>query len=376
VSHYLLASTPTLGYYQVRWISGSKEEEVATDWLGPQGANLTRFLQKFQWPVVGLGVVLVLGTFGYKATSPENTLFDCLYMTFITITTIGYGEVVDLSHNTAGRLFTFFIGLSGFGIITFMLSSLTAFIVEGKLKETFWRRKMEKKARQLSNHYIVCGMKREGFHIVQELHSTGRPHVIIDLDPERVHRMMDVDVDAVVIEGDATDDEVLLKAGIKAARGIFAATGDDNQDLVISLTARQLNHKVRVVTSCTSLRNIEKMYKAGADAVVSPRFIGGLRMASEMIRPTVVTFLDLMLRDKEKNLRVEEVEVPPHLLGKNLRVLELQRFPEILLMAVKCMDDWLYNPQLSYVMAEGDVLIIMTPPGKRLELEKQMESLS
>lgn len=131
---------------------------------------------------------------------------------------------------------------------------------------------------------------------------------------------------------------------------MFAVSGDDNQNLVISLTAKQLNPNIRVVARCHDLKNIDKLKKVGADAVVSPTFIGGLRMASEMVRPTVVSFLDIMLRDKKKNLRVEEIPVPELFAGKAIADLQLKKYPNTLLLAVRTKDDWIFNPTDDYII--------------------------
>lgn len=325
---------------------------------------------RFLWPIAALGVVCLIGTTGYAVMAPPGTpFFDPAYMTFITITTIGYGEVIDLAGNTVGRVFTVFIALSGFGIFTYLISSVTAFIVEGRLTETFWRRKMEKRAGLLNDHFIVCGVKGTGAHIAKELQSTGRPFVVVDIDRHSVSAVMENPEDVIVVEGDATDNEVLKSAGIMCAHGVFAATGDDNQDLVISLTAKQLNPALRVVSSCKVLKNMDKMQTAGADAVVPLTFIGGMRMASEMVRPTVVTFLDTMLRDKETGLRVEELAVPDSAVGKPLIDLNLQGFPRILILAVNMEGEWTYNPPRSYELRRGDTIVFMAPPKERVQLE-------
>jgi voltage-gated potassium channel len=156
-----------------------------------------------------------------------------------------------------------------------------------------------------------------------------------------------------------------LKAGIEKAKGLFAVTGDDNQNLVVSLTAKQLNPNLRVVARCNEIKNSEKMKKAGADAIVSPTAIGGLRMASEMVRPTVVSFLDIMLRDREKSLRVEELPVPDSFVGKPVSALNLKRHADALLLAVKTGEDWVYNPSENYVITAENTLVFMTTPEGR-----------
>ena len=326
--------------------------------------------RKFIWAGIALVVIITVGTSGYWFIGGGRySLVDCLYMTIITVATIGYGEIIDMSHNPAGRIFTMFIAVSGIGTATYILTNLTAFMVEGELSEAFRRRKMEKMISKLKGHFIVCGVEGVGFYVLSELSDTKRPYVAVDIDREKIDKTFEDFRDPLFIIGDATDSDTLLEAGIKEAKGLFAVTGDDNQNLVISLTAKQLNTDVRVVARCRDLRNVEKMKKAGADAVVSPTFIGGLRMASEMVRSTVVSFLDTMLRDREKNLRIEEIMVPEQFAGKPIADMCMKEHPSTLLLAVRTEGDWLYNPPIDYILKSKDALIFMTTPEERGKLE-------
>ncbi len=329
---------------------------------------------KYIWSGIILVAIILIGTVGYWLIGGgKYPFFDCLYMTFITIATIGYGEVIDIAGNIGARVFTMFIAVAGIGVLAYLVTNLTAAIVEGELTKSFRRRRMEKLAAKAREHYIICGVGWAGLHIINELRETKRPHVIIDINRSKIDKSLAAMSGEVFIEGDATDNDTLLKAGIDKASGIFAVTGDDNQNLVITLTARQLNPAVRVVAQCNETKNMEKIRKAGADAVVSPGYISGMRMASEMVRPTVVTFLDKMLRGKDENLRVEEVPVPPSLAGKALSSLDWRRYPRTLLLAVKKGEDWVYNPsRQDYIIQPEDRLIVMTTPEERNNLEKNM----
>lgn len=332
-----------------------------------------QIFRKFLWSGLFFLIVLVIGTTGYHfIAGDDHSLLDCLYMTMITISTIGFGEVIDLAGHPEGRIFTMMIAFSGIGILTYFLSNFTAFIVEGQIKETFRRNKMEKMAQNMKNHFIVCGVGKVGRHILKEIADTGRNQIIIDVDKVNIEKQMDILQHQIVFEGDATDNNVLIKAGIERARGVFAVTGDDNQNLVIALTAKQLNPNVKVVARCKELNNIEKLKKAGADAVISPNYIGALRMASEMFRPAVVSFLDTMLRDKEKNLRVEEVALNEDLSGKPLSALKLENYPNTLLLAVIEEKDWIYNPPLDRKIKKCDKIIVMTTPEDRTRLQKNI----
>ncbi|MFC1897246.1 potassium channel family protein [Chloroflexota bacterium] len=331
--------------------------------------------RKFIWSGVILLVILVIGTLGYWLIGGrEYSFMDTLYMTVITISTIGFREVVDISSNPAGRIFTIFIAISGIGVLLYIVTNLTALVVEGELTESFRRRKMEKIANNSKEHYIVCGVGSVGSHIISELYSIKRPHVIVDVNKNNIEKALELVQNGVFIEGDAIDDTTLLKAGIEKAKGLFAVTGDDSQNLIISLTAKQLNPNLRVVARCNEIKNSEKIKKAGADAIVSPTSIGGLRMASEMIRPTVVSFLDIMLRDREKNLRVEEISVPHSFVGENLANLNLKRFTHTLLLAIKVKQDWVYNPPDNHVLTPENTLVFITTPEERNELERYLHA--
>jgi len=325
--------------------------------------------KKFAWAVILLATILIAGTFGYWLLEGRQvSLLDCLYMTVITVATIGYGEIVGA--DPGGRVFTMIIAVLGIGVLAYIVTNVTALIVEGEMTKSFRRQRMEKAAGNSRGHYIVCGVGSLGWHIVNELRSTKRPHVLVDSDSANIEAILARAPDEVCVEGDATDDSILLKAGIQHARGLLALTSDDNKNLVMALTAKHLNPALRVVARCSEPGNTEKMKIAGADAVVSPTLIGGLRMASEMIRPTAVSFLDTMLRDATANLRVEEVAIPARCVGKTIGSLELKRFRHLLLLAAKSQEGWVYNPAESYNIKANDTLVFMATPEERNELEQ------
>ena len=332
--------------------------------------------RKLGWSGLLLLAILAVGTIGYRVIGGAGaSLVDCLYMTFITVATIGYGEVIDLTGHPVGRLFTMFVSLAGIGTMTYLIMTLTAFVVEGQINTAFRRRKMERVIEKFREHFIVCGVEGTAQHILNELRATNREFVVVDPDRAMLERIAATYPNTAFIEGDGTDNETLQLAGLGQARGVFAVTADDNQNLVVCLTAKQLNPRVRVVVSCQELRNADKMRKAGADSVVSPTYIGGLRMASEMIRPTVVSFLDTMMSRKEEPLRVEEVVVPPGMAPRTLAELDLARFRHSLLLAVKAKGGWAYNPPRETVVAPGEALVVMTTPDERHQLERSLAAL-
>jgi voltage-gated potassium channel len=317
----------------------------------------------------GFGFLLlvhVLGTIGYLVISGgKASVMDALYMTFITVATIGYGEVIDLSGGPWGRLFTMAVGFFGIGGSWYLFSTFTAFILETNLNQAYRRRRMERTIAALNGHYIVCGIGRVGSYVADELLKTERKFVVVDTDGEMLDAHEERTAHGIRLHGDATEDDLLERAGIARAAGVFAVTGDDSKNLVISLSAKQINPAVRVVARVHDRRNMDKTRRAGADEIVSPDFTGGMRIASAMLRPNAVNLMDMMLRTDE-NLRVEEVLVPR---GTNVATVEsLGRRSEWLLVAIRdAQSRWNFNPAADTAVVPGDTIVaIMSPGGRRL----------
>jgi voltage-gated potassium channel len=319
-------------------------------------------------------VVILIGTIGFKIIGgPEKSFLDALYMTAITITTVGYGDVIGLDNKPFGKLFTIIYVFIGAGAIAYLFTTLAAYIIEGELKKVFRRRKMENRIAKMRDHYIVCGIGMVGLYVVHEMYLTKRPFVAIDHDEAKTDVFRANNIDADLVVGDATENEVLWKAMIEHAHGLYATTDSDNDNIVISLTARQLNPQLRIVSRCNDTKNIDKMKRAGANSVVALNFIGGLRMASEMIRPHVTSFLDMMLRDKYSPMRVEEVHVPVNspFIGKPVKDIDFKVIGNLMLISArKKSGEWVYNPYPDTII-EGDMslIIIATPEEKELLVE-------
>jgi voltage-gated potassium channel len=307
-------------------------------------------------------IVVTVTAAGYRILGGSHvSLLDAVYMAVITFATIGYGEVVDTGVSPALRIFNMVMILFGIGVMLYVFSTSTAFIVEGELKDIFRRRKMLKQIRDMQDHFIICGAGETAHHLVQELQKTGHEFVVIDHDEERLARIQHLG-QFPVVEGEAADEAVLDSAGLARARGIAVVLPDDKDNLLVTVTARQMNPSVRIVARCTDARMGDKMMRAGASTSVSPNMIGGLRMASELIRPHVVTFLDLMLKEKSKTLRVDEISIgaASSWVGKTIEETGLHRKFDLLALAVrKPGGETQYNPRGDMMLVGGDVIIVM-----------------
>ncbi|OIR16204.1 voltage-gated potassium channel Kch [mine drainage metagenome] len=338
------------------------------------GHHESKVIRNLLIALLALLSVFIIGTVGYRILGgSQYSWMDCFYMTFITISTIGYHEVVDVTGHEYGRLFTVFIGIAGIGVLGYVLSTVTAFMLESDLNISRRRRKMKSRIGQLKNHYIVCGVGLVGTNVAHDLESTGRPTVIIDNDLENIHQYLETHPAQLYLQGDATDNDVLLAAGVMNARGVFAVAHDDSANLVISLSSKQLNPKLRVVARCHSPKNAEKTRRAGADEVISPDFSGGLRIVSAMVRPNVMNFLDEMLKSDSK-LRMEEIVIPDSLASKPLSVL-YQSNKDCMVLALQRDETWQFNPQANHHLQDKDVLMVMATPEGRSRLEQLIQGI-
>jgi len=306
-------------------------------------------------------LLLGIGTTGYWLVS--HNLLDSIYMTVITAATVGYGEVIDLSHNPAGRMFTIGFIILSIMTIAVITSMLAASLLELELTGFLRRRKMIKEISKLEGHYIVCGGGETGVHIIQELAKTLQNFVVIDCDQERLEKLAAIVPDLLYIKGDATEDDILLGAGLDRARGIVAALPSDKDNLYITVMAKQYNPNLRLVALGVEDKAINKLKRAGADAVVLPASIGGLRMASEMIRPHAVKFLDTMLRQTSATFRIEEIaiEVNSPVVNKKLSELPLREKFDLLILAImrEGSEEITYNPTANAILSPGSIIVVM-----------------
>ncbi len=317
--------------------------------------------------LLAIGVIAVIG---YRIIGgPSVSFLDAIYMVVVTLSGVGYGEIIDSAHNPALRIFNIFVVLSGVGVAVYVFSEFTAFLVEGELRHLFRGRRMKKQIADLKEHFIVCGFGETGRHVVDELRKMKAPYAVVESSHEVIKRLVDgVDEgygDLLYVIGDATDEKTLEQAGLNVAAGMISTLPSDKDNLVITVVVRQRNPAIRIVCRCTDLSFSERMLKAGANSTVSPNHIGGLRMASEMLRPSVVSFLDLMLQEKSHTLRVEEISLSAgsSWLGSMISDLRLGERYDLLPLAIKGTGDMdsnlIVNPPGATRLSAGTVIILL-----------------
>lgn len=310
--------------------------------------------------VLASGLFLALtafGTAGYMVLG-DATPLDALYMTVITIAAVGYSESIELQG--AARLFTLLIIILGVGSITFVVVSGLDFVLEGHLEDLLGRRRMDRELARLRAHTIICGFGQVGRHVVVHLTDEDAAVVVVDRDRERVAAARAHDL--LTIEGDATQEDALVRANIATAGAVVACAHDDADNVLISLTAKGLNPNAFVVARIKRDENEPKVRRAGADRVIAPAAIGGRRIAALVTRPSVVDFLDVLTLGTDQDLMLEEVVVLPDgpLDGSSLRQLQLRERHGVTVLAVQAHGQQTNtHPEPDTVLHAGDLLVVV-----------------
>ncbi|HEX6853244.1 MAG TPA: potassium channel protein [Candidatus Polarisedimenticolaceae bacterium] len=310
-----------------------------------------------------LAGVLAVGTLGYVLIEGASP-WDAFYMTAITLTTVGYGEVFPLSR--AGEVFTVVVLFAGLGILLFGLTDLARWVIEGEMRDAFGRRRRTRMLEKLSGHEIVCGWGRMGQAVVEELVREGRPFVVIERAVEKVARLTERGVP--VVEGDAVSEDVLKTAGVARARGLVACLNDDAHNVYTVLTARSLNPSLFIVARAGEAGADARLRRAGANKVVNPYHLGGLRLAHMLTKPAVVDFLDVSFDAEGGELQLEQLQIDggTPISGTTLAGADLRRKWGVAVVGVKRAGRVIPNPEADFRLQEGDVLIVA---GARAALE-------
>jgi len=319
--------------------------------------------------IVLLISVIAGGTVGYVLIEGW-TVWDAFYMTVITVTTVGYKEVHNLSRS--GQAFTVLLLFGGVGTVLYTFTFLATAVVEGGLPKRLQRRRLAHMLDTIRDHFIVCGYGRIGAIVADQFHRQSVPFVIVERDPARARVALNVGM--LVVEADATREDVLKQAGIDRARGLIAAVGTDAENVYTVLSARVLNPNLFIVGRAESEDSVRKLERAGANRVISPYQIGALQMAQTAIRPAVVDFVEIATNADNLALSMEQVTIQPgsalasrSILEANLR----QRFG-VIIVGIQREDNRMeFNPEPETAIRPGDKLVVLGRPQSLKELEKE-----
>lgn len=311
-------------------------------------------------------LLFVVGTIGYRNLLNVNWI-DALYMTIITISTVGYGEVAPLT--TDGKIFSILLILFSMAIIGYGITTLASFIFEGNMREVWRKRKMKERIEKMNNHYIVCGAGKTGSYVIEELIEKGEDFIVVERESDVVEQLMARDIP--VILADATTDEALINANVKKAKGLVSALSSDADNLFTVLTVRELNEKITIVSKALDRRSNDKILRAGANKTVLPDEIGGRRMVSMLLRPSVMAFLDTITYAGEIELDLEEIQIltGSNLIDQSLRTAQIPEKTGLIVIAIEKKQDgkMIFNPSSAEILKDKDTLIVL---GKQEQVNK------
>lgn len=315
-------------------------------------------------------LLLTFGTLGYIAIEGWDTL-DALYMTVITLGTVGFREVHDLS--SAGKIFTMTLIFFGVGVIGYIVGSLAQIMFEGQFQRIIGRKKVEKAIAALEGHYIICGFGRIGSLICREFTAKPLPFVIVEKDVTMIEQMEQDGNPYLFLRGDATADDVLLRAGIRKAKGLISVVTSDTENVYITLTARGLNPDLFILARAGEEGSELKLKRAGANKVVSPYLIGGSRMAQAILRPTVVDFIEIATGREHMELQMEEILIPSGsgFAGETLASSGFRKETGVIIVGVKKQNGkMVFNPESHTKIEAHDTLIVLGEPAAIQKLDK------
>ncbi len=318
-----------------------------------------RFLDRVRVPLTLFAAVLVLGTVAFRLVWADHgaSWMDALYMTFITVTTVGYAELYPL--DTLGRTIAIVVAVAGIGSLFYLLAAVMEFLVGQQLRDPFGRRSMQKRIAALDGHVIVVGYGRMGRRSAEELAHERVPFVVVDIDPGVAAALHESDIPHVI--GNADEEEVLEAAGIRRARGLIVAADSDATNAFVVMTARTLNPDLIIVARADDQASVRKLERAGANRAIDLYTLGGRRLANTVVRPATVDFLHGTLREHRRELAIEEEAVASGstLVGGSLRQLDLRGRTGVSVLAVFREGQTHPNPEPGFALQADDRLLVM-----------------
>jgi voltage-gated potassium channel len=335
--------------------------------------SIIKLYYRFFIPLIIMLTLWLIGTIGYVLID-NYTWFNAFYMTIITVATVGYGEVEPLSNS--GKIFTAFLILTSFGTFAYAVSSITKFVFDGEFNDFYKNRKLNASIDKLSDHIIICGYGRNGRQAAQVLKKHNQRFVVIENDQKLISALNHKHSD-LVVSGDGTQDEVLMKAGIMRAKALITTLPVDADNVFIVLTARNLNKKLIIISRASEDNSDTKLKIAGANNVIMPDKVGGAHMASLVMKPDVIEFIDTITSERGNNISLEEIaftEMPEALRDKTLKDLEIRNKSGANIIGFKTADgEYIVNPSADTRIITNSKLFVLGT-SDQIEILKKMLS--
>ncbi len=320
--------------------------------------------------LIALIAIILIGTLGYSYIEHWSYL-DSVYMTVVTLSTVGFREIRPLSEH--GQIFTIVLIICGTSLVAYAAGSLIQLMVEGQFRQILGRKKLIQQIAKQENHYIVCGYGRIGSFICNEFRAKPVAFVVVESDTTLCTKMHEDGI--LFVNGDATDDDVLINAGITKANGLITAVTSDTANVYITLTARGLNPDLFILARAGEKNTEKKLLRAGANKVISPYIIGANRMAQAILRPSVMDFIEIATAHQNMELQMEEICIRSGsvLINKTLMSTDIRKELGIIIVAIKKKgtDKMLFNPSPQAVLDVGDILITLGEPASISNLQKR-----
>jgi voltage-gated potassium channel len=315
------------------------------------------FTSKIKMALIILLTIFIIGTVGFHFIEGWSFV-DSFYFTITTLSTVGYGDFA--AETTAGKFFAVFVIIFGVGMMFYSLVLMAETFIDARLRSLLGRGKLEKTIEKMHNHYIICGGGRIGFLICRELIAGKMPCIVIDNNSEVIQKAQEEGF--ICFRGDATHDKVLIAAGIKRAKGIVCVLPSDAENLYVILTAKDLNQQIHIISRSEEEASEHRLLRAGADRVMSPYTLGGVRMAMAILRPAMLDFIEITTRQQSLELRMEEIAIckGSPFITQSLEDSGIRKRYGLIIVAVKKdSGKMIFNPMANYIIAEGDRLIAM-----------------
>lgn len=318
-------------------------------------------------------IILILGSLAYHFIERVNFL-DSIYMTVITLTTVGFREVARFS--TTGKILTMILALFSLVLIAGMVGVVNYFLFSGELKKIYRSSRMRTKVDRIKKHYILCGADEVGQEVIKEFMRDKAGFVVVDKNKDALEQLSELYRDMLWVWGDATDEQILRKAGTDRARGMVLALPSDADVLFTTITAKQINPEIQIVAQVADIHSMDRLYKAGVKHVILSKVLAGMRLSHLILKPSIISFLDILTQTDEFSLRLEEIELPKNspFMDKTLSEAQIPQKTGLMVIAVRdrTSNHYVFNPSAGIRLGENIKLVVLGEEDKISNLRKYL----